>query len=145
MNKIKIREFSIDDYHDLIDLYKKSKLEFKPQGRDSYDHIKQQIQDNRCRFFLAFADNHLIGSVLATHDTRKGWINRLAVIPDYRRKKVATQLVYDAEKWLQDQGIEIFACLIEGWNKSSMKFFEELEYKKYHGVAYYTKRKYTDV
>ncbi|MFO7890728.1 MAG: hypothetical protein R6V04_10365 [bacterium] len=48
MDKIKIKKFSINYYNDLISLYKKAELEFKPEGRDSYDHIKQQIKDNKC-------------------------------------------------------------------------------------------------
>ena len=74
---------------------------------------KNQIKDNNCIIYLAVAGKEIIGSVLATPDTRKGWINRLAVVPEYRRKGIASSLVIKAEQWLENKGIEIVACLIQ--------------------------------
>ncbi len=145
MNEYKIKKFHISDYKSLISLYQKSGLAFKAQGRDSYVELKNQIKDDKCIIYLAIAGKEIIGSVLVTHDTRKGWINRLAVVPEYRRKGVASSLVIKAEQWLENKGIEIVACLIEGWNKDSMKFFQKRNYKQYPDVAYYTKRKYPEV
>ncbi len=145
IKKINIREFQISDYDDLNSLYLKSELPYKPEGRDSYNNLKKQIKNDSCNIFLAISGNDIVGSVLVTHDTRKGWINRLAVAPEYRRKGIASKLVKKAEQWLENEHIKIFACLIEGWNKNSMKVFEELGYKKFPDIAYYTKRKYKDI
>jgi len=145
INKINIREFQISDYDDLISLYLKSELPYKPEGRDSYTNLKKQIKNDSCNIFLAVSDNDIVGSVLVTHDTRKGWINRLAVAPEYRRKGIASKLIKKAEQWLDNKHIKIFACLIEGWNINSMKLFEERGYKKFPDIAYYTKRKYKEI
>jgi len=76
----------------------------------------------------AFDGHRLVGAVLGTHDTRKGWINRLAVHPDYRRRGIARRLVRFAERELRKQGLEMFAALIEPRNAASEAVFRHLGY-----------------
>jgi len=143
--EIHIREYRIEDYDDLINLWKEADLVHRPKGRDRRDKIEKELRQNTSIFLVAELNGELIGSVFGSHDGRKGWINRLAVDPDFRKKDIARKLVYKAEKRLDELGIDIIACLIEGWNKESMKVFEKLGYEKYSDVAYYTKRKNWDV
>jgi len=44
-------------------------------------------------FFGLFQGEELVGSVLASHDERKGWLNRLAVAPNHRRRGPARRLI----------------------------------------------------
>jgi ribosomal protein S18 acetylase RimI-like enzyme len=143
--KIKIREFQIDDYDILVELWKKTGLPYKDKGRDSREKMKKEMEHGCAVFLLAEISSELVGSVLATHDGRKGWINRVAVLPEYRNQGIATLLVKEAEKRLYNFGIEIIACLIEGWNKTSMEVFPKLGYKKFEDIHYFTKRKYPEV
>ena len=143
--EVQIREFRIEDYDNLITLWKKAKLEHKPKGRDRREKIERELKENPSFILLAEVKGQLVGSVLSSHDGRKGWLNRLAVAPEYRNKSIARKLVNVAEKRLEKQGIEIIACLIEGWNTQSMKVFEKLGYEIFPDVAYYTKRKNWDV
>jgi len=142
---IQIREFRIEDYENLITLWERAGLEYRPKGRDSRDKIEKEHCQNNSIFLVAELNRGLIGSVFASHDGRKGWINRLAVDPDFRKKDIARKLVFEAEKRLDELGIDIIACLIEGWNKDSMRVFEKLGYEKFPDVAYYTKRKSWDI
>jgi len=108
-----IREFRIDDYDSLIDLWIKAELPFKPKGRDRADKIKKEINENKSFFLVAEIGNKLVGSVFGSHDGRKGWINRLAVLPEYRMQGIASELIEEVEKRLSEIGIDIVACLIE--------------------------------
>lgn len=76
----------------------------------------------------AFDGPRLVGAVLGTHDTRKGWVNRLAVHPDYRRLGIASRLVRRAEREFRNQGIQMFAALVEPGNVASEAFFRALGY-----------------
>ncbi len=87
----------------------------------------------------------LLDSVIGTHDGRKGWINRVAVDPEYQKKGIAKELISKVEKKLDDLGIDIVACLIEDWNDRSMKVFEKLGYIKHKEVIYFSKRKNNDI
>jgi GNAT superfamily N-acetyltransferase len=83
--------------------------------------------------------------VLATHDGRKGWINRLAVDAASRRRGIGARLVGAAEAWLDAEGMDILACLIESDNPVSMQVFEKLGYIKHEDIIYFAKRKYPGV
>ena len=141
---ITIRNFKIEDYDSLIELWKSAGLPYKPNGRDSKEKIKSELKKGVAIFLLAEMDNEIIGSVFGTHDGRKGWINRVAVHPQLRQKGVAKMLVSEVEKKLDELGIDIIACLIEDWNDRSMKVFEKLGYIKHNDVIYFSKRKSAD-
>ena len=92
-------------------------------------------------FFLgAFRENRLVGSVIASYDRRKGWINRLAVDPEERRKGVAKTLVETAESVLRDRGSLIIAVLVEADNSLSIALFQKCGYKVHRDILYLTKR-----
>lgn len=92
------------------------------------------------RIFVTEFAGRLIGAVIVSHNYRKGWINRLAVRPNFRNKGIAKELVKYSEKWLRNEGIQIIACLIENWNNISMELFQDLEYEKHNDIKYFTKR-----
>ena len=143
--KIVIKRFQIEDYDNLIKLWNRAGLPYKPKGRDKREHITQEIKNRGCVFLLAWHGKRLVGSILGTHDGRKGWINRLAVHPEYRNRGIARRLVHAVEQELHNQGIGIIACLIEDWNTDSMKFFEKLGYTRHSDIFYFTKRDYKEI
>lgn len=138
---IKIREFKMDDFDQLVKLWISAKIPFKPKGRDKYNKIKKELKNNNSIFLIAEVEGKIIGSVFGTHDGRKGWINRLAIAHDFQRKGIAKKLCKDIEKRFYKAGIEIIGCLIENWNIKSKIFFEKLGYTKHEDIYYYTKRK----
>lgn len=142
-----IRAFRIEDYAAVMALWAQGGLPLKPQGRDSRESIERQIGLPNVRFLVVEAGEGgaVIGTVLATHDGRKGWINRLAVDPVERRKGIGAALVRAAERWLGSQGMDILACLIEEDNAVSMAVFESLGYKKHPEIIYFAKRRYPGV
>jgi ribosomal protein S18 acetylase RimI-like enzyme len=144
-DELKIRELSINDYNSLISLWEMAELPYKPNGRDSRENIRKQIEQNRSIYLVAEMGGKIVGSVLATHDGRKGWINRIAVIPEHRMKGIAAKLVEEAENRIYKLGIKIVACLVEDWNTSSMEVFEKLGYTKHDDIIYFTKRENSDV
>jgi ribosomal protein S18 acetylase RimI-like enzyme len=140
MVDITIRRFKAEDYPDIIKLWNRAGLSYRPEGRDSFKSIKTQINDGKTIFLLAEVNNAVVGCVLGTHDGRKGWINRLAVDPEMRRRHIAYQLIKEVEKEFDERGLEVIACLIEKNNTISKNVFEKLGYE-YYPVNYYSKRK----
>ena len=144
-SRIIIRKMRIRDYKPLISLWKEGNLPYRSQGRDSKQHIRQQLRRRTSLYYVAEHEGNIIGAILGTHDGRKGWINRLVVAPAYRKKGIAKRLVQEVEKQLTVVGIDIIACLVEDWNKVSEKVFERLGYTKHTDILYYSKRKNTRV
>jgi ribosomal protein S18 acetylase RimI-like enzyme len=140
-----VRNFAMADYDRVMDLWTEGRLPLKPQGRDSRANIAIQILLPNVLFLVAETGGRVVGTVLATHDGRKGWINRLAVDASCRKRGIGRRLVLEAEGRLAAAGMEIFACLIEDDNAVSMKVFERLGYKKHPEILYFAKRQYPDV
>src|SRR5437867_13038113 len=101
----------------------------RTKGRESRTSIAAQLRTPRNRYLGAFEGARLVGTVFGTHDGRKGWINRLAVHPDYRRRHLARRLVRICERGLRGQGIRVFAALIEPDNVASEAVFRGLGYE----------------
>ena len=86
---------------------------------------------------MAVERGNIIGIVLGSHDGRKGWINRLAVVPEHRRRGIAAALVRACERALDAHGIEIVAALVEPSSRESAALFEELGYREDVPVRYF--------
>jgi N-acetylglutamate synthase len=144
-NNIFFREMKLADYDDLIKLWIDAGLPYRPKGRDCREKMFKELENSNEAFLLAFQKEKLLGSILASHDGRKGWINRLAVHPDFRKLGLAKTLIEKAENFLHKQGIEIIGCLIEDWNEQSMQLFAEVGYKRFDDIIYFTKKKHPRV
>jgi len=135
-----IRRFKPEDYDRIISLWSSVNLPVRPKGRDSYEKIRAQIRSGSSILLVAELNGKIVGTVLGTHDSRKAWINRLAVDTEFRRKNIAKKLVSEAEKWFGERGLEVFACVIENDNITSMELFKKLGYEEWD-VRYFSKRK----
>ncbi|MDQ1350803.1 MAG: hypothetical protein QG657_1105 [Acidobacteriota bacterium] len=142
---VEIRKFRADDYDMVMTLWKESGLPYKPHGRDSREKILKELSQGIATFLVAVKGDTVIGTVLATHDGRKGWVNRLAVTKELRGLGIAQRLLEEAEKALYDRGIEIIACLIEDYNEVSMSFFQKSGYTKHTDIIYFSKRRNANV
>jgi len=118
-----LRHLITDDYDAIIHLWKEAGLRsVRIHGRDSRDAFAAQLAAGQTVIGLEEA-GQLIGAIVVTNDRRKGWINRLAVHPDHRRKGHAAKLIATAEQELRARGIRIYAVLIESDNKASREPF----------------------
>jgi len=137
---MKIRKLTIADYPELMKLWTRSKLPVKPKGRDSRAHIAKEMKQNPDFFIGAFDKDLMIGAVIASHDGRKGWLNRVAVGPDYRGKGVAQALTAAGEKALRKHGIKIFGLLVHEYNRASLNLAKKMGYVVHTDILYLTKR-----
>jgi len=97
---LQVQALAMEDYAQMIRLWARSGLRIRPSGRDSRRAVESQMRANPGFFIGAFDDTRLVGTVIASSDGRKGWINRLAVDPDCRRQGIARALIAEAEQVL---------------------------------------------
>ena len=117
-----------DEYESVRALWELAGLPVKPGGRDSRAQFVQQLAGGTQTVLGLRSGGQLVGVVVATHDGRKGWINRLAIHPEFRRQGLGLQLIAEAERVLREQGMQVIAALIEDWNKPSLALFEKAGY-----------------
>ncbi|CAG0929509.1 N-acetylglutamate synthase [Thermoflexales bacterium] len=135
-----LRLLTGDDHAAILALWQCAGLHsIRPEGRDSRSEFEKQLAGGQIAIGLEEGDR-LIGVVLATHDTRKGWINRLAIDPAYRRQGYGEQLVQAAEEALHEAGMKLIAAFIEEGNDASLTLFEKLGYAVHQHIYYVSKR-----
>ncbi|MCU0503613.1 MAG: GNAT family N-acetyltransferase [Anaerolineae bacterium] len=128
------------EYDDILALWQRAGLPVRDEGRDAPAAFARQMASGLQRVIGLRVDGKLVAVAVLTHDGRKGWINRLAVDPAYRRQGLARRLVAEAERWFAiDLGLEVWAALIERHNHASLLLFEESGYGQ-PDVAYVSKR-----
>lgn len=136
---------SASDYERIVALWQAAGLHIKPTGRDARESFERQLAGGtQTALGIETEQGELIGVTLITHDGRKGWINRLAVHPDYRRRGIAKSLIAAAEETLRSQGMDVIAALIEPENNASFGLFVDAGYVDWPGIHYVSKRSSDD-
>jgi N-acetylglutamate synthase len=135
-----IHDLSLKDYKRIVDLWNQAGMHAKIKGRDSPDNLRKQLASGTV-FILGDVEGGLLrGVIIVSNDGRKGWMNRLAVLPRFRDQGIASGLILEAEKRLKRMGIEILAAHIEEENRSSRQLFEKLGYVPATDIIYFVKR-----
>lgn len=143
-DEITIRDMTIEDHEKVISFWEISGLHYRPTGRDARPRMERELISSTSFFLLAEREEEIVGTILATQDGRKGWLNRLAVRPDLRRMGIASLLIREAECRLDEMGIGMICALIENWNQSSRELFEREGYGLQENVLYYSKKEHSE-
>lgn len=129
-----------DDYPAVAAIWTAAGLPHQSRGRDSEERIREQLSRESSIYLVAESAGTVIGSLLVTHDLRKGWLNRLAVTPEWQGQGVATALVGKAEEELRALGIGVCAVQVRRGNRSSRRLFAGLGYQESEDILYCSKR-----
>ena len=79
-------------------------------------------------FFVAVQNERVVGTILAGFDGVRGWVHRLAVCPNQRRKGLASRLMKHAESSLKSIGCPKLNIQVRASNLEVLKFYESLGY-----------------
>jgi ribosomal protein S18 acetylase RimI-like enzyme len=98
------RNMEISDYDDVMQLWRSCEgLNLK--DADSVRGIASYLERNPGLSFVAVDENGIVGSLMAGHDGKRGYIQHLAVATPARRQGVAARLVELCLEALLAQGI----------------------------------------
>lgn len=135
-----VRRLREEELDEMTRVWTDAGLPYRPKGRDAPEELKAQLRRDPDLYLGAFEERKMIGVVIATDDGRKGWINRLAVLPAYQRMGVGKALVKECEEALRKRGRGVFSILIEGRNEASETLFTRAGYRDESYIRYYVKR-----
>jgi ribosomal protein S18 acetylase RimI-like enzyme len=135
----------VDDHAAILDLWQRSGLHIRPDGRDNAAAFARQMATGVQTVIGLRAGERLAAVVVATHDSRKGWINRLAVDPEFRRQGLGLRLIRLCEEHFQALRIDIWAALIEDWNDASLALFRKAGFALSDSVTYASRRRHSNV
>ncbi|MCH5303388.1 MAG: GNAT family N-acetyltransferase, partial [Ruminococcus sp.] len=79
---------------------------------------------------VAIIDGKIVGTVLAGHDGRRGFIHHMAVLPEFRRKHIGNALATEAIKKIMADGIDKTHIFCYQDNLTGQNFWKSLGFKK---------------
>ena len=139
-----IKKLSIEDYNEIIRIWAIAGLPYKPKGRDSVEMISKEMQFAGCSYYGLYESGQFVGVAIANYDGRRGWVNRVAVDPDYRKKGYAGMLMDACQQFLESLGAIVICALIEDINYPSITTFNKAGYTAEKNILYFTKRQSDD-
>jgi ribosomal protein S18 acetylase RimI-like enzyme len=142
---VQVRFLKRQDIPSLLELWRAANLTIRPAGREHPDRLASELAEYPRNFMGAFDGDRLVGALIATWDGRRGWINRLAVHPQARRRGLATRLIAAAEAELKSRGALVIAALVEPSNVPSLSLFSASGYRDVPRAVFLSKREGPDV
>jgi ribosomal protein S18 acetylase RimI-like enzyme len=139
-DRVEFRLLEPDDYDDIIAVWEYSDLPHKPKGRDSREEIARQMTEDPDMFLGCVVDGNLVGVIIGSYDFRKGYINRIAVVPVHRRKGIGGELISRMERTLHNKGFRVITTLVEDSSTGSPELFSKMGYRRHEDIGYYSKR-----
>ena len=136
---IAVRPVADSDYDAVVAVWRAAGLPVRLGGRDTQPEFERQRAAFPTSFLVATHAARIVGVIFGTHDSRKGWLNRLAVHPDHRRRGIGLRLIRAAEAALLAQGITILAALTEEKNTASASLLAKAGYSDDMPVRYFRK------
>ena len=84
---VQIKEMVIDDYDEIFAMWQITTKRALSEA-DQREEIARYLNRNRGMSQIAVVNGKIVGTVLAGHDGRRGFIHHMAVLPEYRRKGI---------------------------------------------------------
>ncbi len=126
---VSIRPMYIEDWPDLNRLWEGTPGVGIRQNDDSVEGIRKFLERNPKSCMVAMAGEVLVGSVLAGHDGRRGYLYHVSVEPSFREKGIASALVASALDALRAEGIQKAGIVVFAGNEKGNAFWEALGWR----------------
>jgi ribosomal protein S18 acetylase RimI-like enzyme len=97
---------------------------------DPRKDIRRKLRVNPEWFLVAERDGRVISTCVVGYEGHRGWINYLAVEPDWQRGGVATGMMAEAERLLRRAGCPKINLQIRSSNAAVIAFYEKLGFKQ---------------
>jgi len=122
-----IRQYLSKDQKAVIDLWQKCNLT-RPWNNPKLD-IERKLKVNPELFLVGLLDNKIIATVMGGYEGHRGWINYLAVDPNYQKRGWGKQIMKAVEDKLLAMGCPKINLQIRTDNLSAVSFYKKIGYK----------------
>ena len=132
-----IREMTIDDYDEVYEMWQITTKRALSKA-DERDQMERYLKHNAGMSQVAVVDGKIVGTVLAGHDGRRGFIHHMAVLPEFRRKKIGHALAQTAIQKIREQGIDKPHIFCYQNNETGQSFWRDFGFEKREDVFVYS-------
>ena len=131
---MQLRQFGEQDEDQVIELWRTCGL--LRQWNNPHRDIERKSRVNPELFLVGLINNEIIATAMGGYDGHRGWINYLAVKPEYQRKGYARQLMEALEKKLLKIGCPKINIQVRAENKSAMDFYKKVGYQSDNVISF---------
>ena len=122
-----IRPFTKTDDAAVIRLWERCELS-RPWN-DPHRDIRRKLAVRPDLFLVGAISGEVVGSVMVGYDGHRGWINYLAVDPDFRKRGFGRLLMAEAELRLLREGCPKVNLQVRSTNPEVVAFYQRLGYE----------------
>ena len=126
---ITIRPMTIKDYDEVYAMWLITSRRALSSA-DERPQIERYLKRNEGLSQVAVVDGKIVGTVLAGHDGRRGFIHHMAVLPEYRRRHIGHALAEKAIEKIKSEGIEKTHIFCYQDNETGQKFWRDFGFVK---------------
>ena len=124
-SEIIIRPARADDLSAVLRLWQEAGVT-PPSVTDLIEGLTRLIREPAALLLIAINDDRIVGSVIGGWDGWRGNIYRLAVTPQYRRKRIARKLVEAVSDALFAKGADRLSALVEHEHQWAVDFWNSV-------------------
>ena len=124
---VEIRTYRLQDEEDVIILWGECGL-IVPWNDPRRD-IQRKMEVQPELFLVGCLDGKLIASVMAGYEGHRGWVNYLAVHPDYQRRGIGKNMMEQVEELLLALGCPKINLQVRKTNKDVIDFYKRIGFK----------------
>jgi len=123
---MKIRPYKTNDQAGLIALWHSTGVA-TPQN-DSLRDIQRKLDVDPDLLLVAESEGQVVGSIMGGYEGHRGWVNYLAVLPEFQRQGIASCLMAKVESALFERGCPKVNLQVRKTNSEAMNFYAALGY-----------------
>ena len=132
-----IREMTIDDYDEVFAMWQVTSKRALSKA-DDREQMERYLKHNKGMSQVAVIDGKIVGTVLAGHDGRRGFIHHMAVLPEYRRKRIGHALAHKAVEMIKSPRREKTHIFCYQNNETGQSFWRDFGFEKRDDVFVYS-------
>ncbi len=123
---MEIRAFQAADEEAVVALWRRCDL-VRPWN-DPHKDIRRKLAVRPDLFLVGVIDGQIRACVMAGYEGHRGWLNYLAVDPEYQRQGLARSMVTEAERLLREAGCPKINLQVRASNQGVVEFYRRLGY-----------------
>jgi ribosomal protein S18 acetylase RimI-like enzyme len=125
-SSLKIRAFELPDEAAVMELWQQCKLT-RPWNDPKKD-IQRKLTVQPHLFLVGILEQQVVSSIMAGYEGHRGWINYLAVAPEYQRQGIGRAMMVAVEQLLHDTGCPKINIQVRSSNQDVLQFYKTLGY-----------------
>lgn len=132
-----IRLFTVNDYNEVYQLWKKTPGVGLRSMDDSEESITRFIKRNPTTNFVAIENDQIVGTALSGHDGRRGYLYHTCVDELHRQKSIGRKLVNYVIEAMKVEEITKLSLVCFTKNDAGNEFWNSLGWTKRLDLNYY--------